>query len=374
VQQSPSRVWSEVEQLLERAIVDGVTPGAALLVARGTDVEFEAYCGHVGSHGEQSGASVDVDTVYDLASLTKALVTMPAALALSKVGLLDLDRPVVDSMPEFAASPSTGFPGRERIRPRDLLWHCSGLPAHRDWSSCGDAEAVYSAALAEPLIAKPGQRSLYSDVGFLVLGRLLEVTGGLDLEQLLRDRVLRHLNSDIAARSELGFRAVVADSSSLANVAPCGVASSGMLLRGIVNDANARAMGGVAPHAGLFGSARDVHRAALALVQADVDGEWLDSGALSAAWEDQARTAEPSTWVLGWDTPSPEASSAGSLVSAEAVGHLGFTGTSLWLDRQRGAHVVLLTNRVHCGGDATGIRSLRPRIHDAIWKALDSDF
>lgn len=358
--------WAVAEQLLGQAIADGVTPGAALLVGRGATIEFELYRGHL---ADTADAPVGPDTVYDLASLTKALLTVPAVLVAEARARLDLDQAVAAYLPEFAVgSDSQQSAWRAALRVRDLLWHCSGLPAHHDYSALASAEAVYQAVLAESLVSEPGLRSVYSDLGFLLLGRVLATVGQDDLGSLFQDWVLAPMNS--------GLRFLPAspqplDDSLISVLAPTGYDSQGEILRGRVNDANARAMGGIAPHAGLFATARQVHASVAALFTSDARGGWLPAGSLSAAWQRPARTVEPSTWVLGWDTPSAVGSSAGELASRESIGHLGFTGTSVWIDRRRGVHVVLLTNRVHCAGDATGIRRLRPQLYDAVWKALD---
>jgi CubicO group peptidase (beta-lactamase class C family) len=278
---------------------------------------------------------------------------------------------------------------------RHLLCHASGLPAWRPWfervaadpvgggafrppaerpADLGPAfargrELVRAAALAEPLEAEPGTRALYSDPGFLLLGWVVEAAGGAPLDALFEARVARPLG--------------IADVAFVRGQAPAGpdgapwVATERCLHRGevnlgAVNDDVAWAMGGVAGHAGLFASAAAVAALGQAWLDA-LDGRagGLDPGVAAAF----ARVQGPAgtTRALGWDTPSREGSSLGRRLgrgARGALGHLGFTGTSLWIDLDAGAVVALLTNRVHPSRDNERIKAFRPRFHDAVAEAL----
>ncbi len=358
-------IEEELAELLAEACRDGVAPGAALVVGDGAATLAECYAGRL----EPGGPEVAASTFFDLASLTKPLASVAVALQMVAEGRLALDRPVAELLPAFAGAGPDAVPRRE-VRVVHLLEHSSGLPAHRRYHEIRDIHrrGLVAAALAEPLEAAPGKRSVYSDIGFLVLGAVLEAAAGEPLEDLLRARVL-----DVPGEQEVDFGGPGTRLAGLAaHAAAAGRDHEGRVLRGIVNDENARAMGGVAPHAGLFGTAPGVHRLAAAWVAAwrgEPGGLPIDG--VREAWTHRARTEEPSTWALGWDTPSAEGSSTGALIGRPAVGHLGFTGTSLWIDLERGIHVVLLTNRVHADAGLEAIRALRPRVHDTVFRAFD---
>ncbi|MFT4571426.1 MAG: CubicO group peptidase (beta-lactamase class C family) [Hyphomicrobiaceae bacterium] len=352
---------SQLREMLDEACTQGVSPGAALVVGNGDEMLAECYAGCL----EAGGSPVGPNTVFDLASLTKPLVTTAIALTLVKLGELDLDEEVAAILPEFGEDgiePTAAMTAARRsVRVSQLLDHSSGLPAHdRFWERAGvNRASVFAAATATPLACPPGQRSIYSDIGFLVLGALIEHRTNTPLRY-----------SGTGTDLFMGTGTIFPDSTAL--VAPTGYDTDGNLIRAVVNDDNARAMGGVAPHAGLFATASAVHRLAGTWIRAwRGEGGPLDSVLVRKAWTTRACTQEPSTWVSGWDTPNAEGSSAGSKIGSPAVGHLGFTGTSLWIDLERGVHVVLLTNRVHNNAGLDGIRALRPRIHDAIFSAFD---
>jgi CubicO group peptidase (beta-lactamase class C family) len=249
------------------------------------------------------------ERVYDLASLTKVLCTTELALR------LDVDR-------GHALLP----PG---VTIAHLLQHASGWPAWRPFHErAAGRDAVVRAALDEPLVNAPGAVHTYSDVGFLALGAVIEAELGDRIDRLW-EGPLRW--GDPRSEPTDGARG------------------------GPVNDQNARAMGGVAPHAGLFGTAREV---------AAVATRFLDHPRAAEAFTRKG----PGTHALGWDTPNPDGTStAGPNPPADAVGHLGFTGTSVWMSPSRRRVVVLLTNRVAVGPDLAGIRALRRAFHQWAW-------
>ncbi len=417
--------WNAARRVLADGVRDGVMPGAVALVGRGADVLWEAAVGRLGSVSDprvgrrtdegagsaaldSGGAAVgrgrtvvadspggddaelagddlpvDAHTIYDLASLTKALSTTTLIFLLAAEERLDIDRPAADYLPALASRDDA----LAQASVACLLGHGSGLPAHRRYyerlgadalAGCCRAE-ILAAVAAEPLEAAPGEQVVYSDLGFILLGALVEEVTGRRLDDLFAERIARPLGL-----ATLGFRGREPDAATLARTAPTGLCPwRGRVVRGTVEDENAHAMGGVAGHAGLFGTAREVHAVAAALVAAAADptagfGD-LAAGTAAArrfaqllgrAWKPGAARAG-ATWGLGWDTPSPGASSAGRQVSPEAAGHLGFTGTSLWIDRRRGIHSVLLTNRVHPDDTDDRIRTLRPTFHDAVWATVD---
>lgn len=338
---------------MERALVDRVFSAATLLVADGGEpVVHRGY-----------GAAERLDTVFDLASLTKALATSVAAMWLVDRGRLDPESPAWRFMGELRR------PGASDIRIWHLLAHASGLPAWRPYYRSLQGAALVRAAAREPLETAPGSRAVYSDLGFILLGRIIEKIARRRLDTLMYERIygplglLRTSFIDLgnAARREIARRE---------RIAPTGRCDwRRRLLRGEVHDENAAAMGGVAGHAGLFSTAHDVHLLcrALAAAWAGERGGPVSPEVVRAFWT--RRRVPGSTWCLGWDTPSPRGSSAGRYLGG-AVGHLGFTGCSLWLHPKRALWVVLLTNRVALGREPNRMKPLRPRIHDLVMASL----
>jgi CubicO group peptidase (beta-lactamase class C family) len=312
-----------------------------------------------------------LDTVFDLASLTKPIATVTALMLLVDTGLVRLDAPVETYLQASAR------PGRQSPTPQQLLSHCAGLPAWHPYYQILDPclptsarqRAVYAAVHAEPFIHRPGTTVQYSDLGFILLGELVEAVSGMPLDEFCRQAIFARL-----ALEGLGFRR-------LEWPPPAGVPYASTeqcpwrrrILAGEVHDENAWIMGGVAGHAGLFGTAGQVWRFAQSLLDGLRGQPWLVSTPTLRAFTTRQNTPTGTTWALGWDTPTPGRSSAGQYVSSTAIGHLGFTGTSLWIDASKQVIVVLLTNRVHPSRQREGIKTFRPRIHDAVMRALQQD-
>lgn len=366
---------SAVRRALEEGLEDKVFTAACARVSVRGEVVAEAAAGRLDDRPDAPEAAPD--TVFDLASLTKPLCTATLVMGLVAEGRLAPTDPVAARLPEFAHGPHAAE--RRRVTVGDLLAHASGLPAWRPYfeavreAAGGDpayvgSEAarrqVIAAAAAEPLEAPPGRRSVYSDLGFILLGEIAARAGEAPLERLFAQRVAAPLG--LATTFNPGNRP---DPPYLPKVAACGVCPWRGVVRGVVHDANAFAMGGVAGHAGLFGTAADVGRWALALLDA-----WHGRpGPLPATVARRFLAPEPrpagGSWVLGFNTPTPP-SSAGTHFGPSAVGHLGFTGTSVWIDLEREWVVVLLTNRVHADPDSGRIKAFRPRFHDRVAEAL----
>ena len=368
--------WARVGELLDKAVLSGTMPSAALAVGRECGLLFERY---VGSYSEARSEFVGTDTVYDLSSLTKPLVTTALAMRLCEQGALDISDHVSRYFPAFAAADAR----RETVTLRDLLTHSSGLPAHRKYFLQLEEEQLTTGvallgtrvgalrltalAAAEPLELPPRTAARYSDVGFILLGRAVEIAGGDRLDAMFAKQLAGPLGLD-----SIGFIDLEGPATRLAQAAaPCGrCAWRGRSIIGEVQDENAWAMGGVAGHAGLFGSLRAVHRLVAEHVRAWKGGSSVFSRDVLRAFWRKDDAVSGTTWALGWDTPSESDSSAGVCIGHPAFGHLGFTGTSVWVDLERGVHVVLLTNRIEAGGDNAAIRALRPRLHDAVFEAL----
>jgi serine-type D-Ala-D-Ala carboxypeptidase len=322
--------------------------------------------------------NVTRETVWDLASLTKPIATTSMAMLLFERGKLSLDTTVSEVLPDFAASSDLLHRGwREQVTVRMLLAHSSGLPAHRKLYLAADSrEAMLAAARRVPLEAAPMERAEYSDIGFILLGELLERVAGEPLDAFCRREVFAPLNLNFTFTSQ---------PSDMTNIPPTmnDTAYRGRILQGEVNDENASAMGGVAGHAGLFGDALSVARFAHCLLAPETSSGGTLARETSRPGQPLCRpetielftTRQPeppgTSRALGWDTPS-QPSQSGTRFSPRSFGHLGYTGTSVWCDPARGLSVTLLTNRTWPDARNQAIKELRPRLHDAIIDALPS--
>lgn len=372
--------WADVARIVDAAAgADHVAPAVSLLVGSGEHVVFE-HCAGVAGPPDRTRLC-DQNTIFDVASLTKPLVTTTLTLEAVSRGLLALETTVADVLASFDGAKDSR---RAQVTVRDLLRHDSGLPAYRRYfedvaptppSSALEAASrrsqMFRRAATEPLERDPRAGSVYSDIGFLVLGAMLEAVSNARIDALAQARLFGPLGLVDAEFVETRF----GPSDDLARRCASGGTCEWRKgpVHGLVQDENAWAMGGVATHAGLFATARGVHRLVAEWVAAAGNqGLVLDGELVRLAWDREAAAngAAPSTWALGWDTPTPGASSAGSRINRDAVGHLGYTGTSVWIDPTRQVHVVLLTNRIAYGRSADGIRALRPHLHDAVLAAL----
>jgi serine-type D-Ala-D-Ala carboxypeptidase len=363
----------ELVRLMEAAVARQVFPGGVLLVqARGR-------IAHLSCHGRTSleppGGPVASGTCFDLASLTKVLATTSLVLLSIQRGALELDQPVQQVLDGYAGA------GREAITVRTLLEHSSGLPAWRryyeqvpaaDLTTSAALASVRRRAAAEAPEAAPGTRVLYSDLGFILLDWVIERLHGRPSDALFSDWLARPLGLAHLFFVDLKSAARTAQARAgrvFAATEHC--PWRGRTLSGEVHDENTYAVGGVSGQAGLFGTAEDV----AALAQAWLDSFWKDDGMfrrdlVQGFWTKSGGTG--ATRALGFDTPSPQASQAGGGFGPRTVGHLGFTGTSLWIDPDRELIVVLLTNRVHPSRSNERIKRFRPVLHDqvaAIWPA-----
>ncbi|HXQ23276.1 MAG TPA: serine hydrolase domain-containing protein [Candidatus Acidoferrales bacterium] len=372
--------FEEVEREMDAAVERRVFPGAVLLVREGTRVFYHRAFGHRSIEPEVT--PMTEDTIFDVASLTKPFATSIAMMLLVKEGKVALDDRVTRFFHNF------GVHGKTHITFRHLLSHCSGLPAYRPYykdilqierhggrinflGSPGAKAFVYQQIHRERLEQEPGRKALYSDLDFMLIGAAIEEVGGMSLDRFCHERIFRPLgvrSTGFIDLSQLRARRLEPVTEMIAPTQRCPWRKK--ILCGEVDDDNAYAMGGVAGHAGLFASAKDLdallgrlndcyHNLNPMIPQRIVQEFWTRNAAVP-----------DSTWCLGWDTPSPQGSSAGSHFSPHSVGHLGFTGTSVWLDLEHNRHVLLLSNRVHPNRDNDTIRAFRPFIHDLIVKAV----
>jgi CubicO group peptidase (beta-lactamase class C family) len=360
----------EVDRVVEGAIAERAFPGAVLAVGR------DGALVHLRSFGrlvfDEDAPPVSADTVYDLASLTKVLATTTTAMILVDEGRLDPTKRVSDFVPSVRGG------ARDAVTVERLLTHSSGLPAHLPlYQEIQGKEAYLERICATELAYVPGSRSVYSDLGVILLGEILERVAGEPLDAFSRRRIFE----------PLGMRDTrfTPGPDLVARIAPTEVDPwRGRLLRGEVHDENAQALGGIAPHAGLFGTAPDLARFAQMLLNGGVfEQNRIVSRAVVDRFTRRSGTVPGSTRALGFDTPVPSDkaprssipgtsaySSAGSLWSARSFGHTGFTGTSLWIDPERHLFVVLLTNRVHPTRANDAIRAVRAQVADAIAHGL----
>lgn len=371
--------FSAVESALEEAAQRGVFPGCVLLVSRNGETLLERAVGSRSIEPERMPMRPEV--VFDLSSLTKPLATTLAVMMLVREKRLGLDDRVTRFFHNF------GVHGKTHVTFRHLLTHSSGLAAHRPYfkevaalekkgrpnfvASREAKEWVYEQVHREKLEAPPGTRVLYSDLGFMLLGQVVETVSGQTLDRFCHARIYAPLGLASTAfvdLSQLRQKRVEPIRDMIAPTQRCPWRKR--ILCGEVDDENAYAMGGVAGHAGLFGTARDVDSLAnhLKAIAGGAPGI-LPKDLVDQMWTLDT-TVHGSTRTLGWDSPSAQRSMAGTKMSPHTVGHLGFTGTSLWLDLERGVNVVLLTNRVHPTRDNDKLVEFRPRIHDLVMETV----
>ena len=369
-----------IAEKMQEGVAQGVFPGAVLLVRhRGRTVHHEAY-GHVCLLPAREPATRD--TVFDLASLTKPLAAATALAVLAADGRIALDDPLERFLPDLSQE------DLRRATLRHLLNHCAGLAAWRPFYErivpdgrrlreiplSTRQNALYDAVHREPLVEPVGTRCVYSDLGFILLKEILERVTGQEWAVFCHATVFAKLGMQgLFYMSENGPTG--GDSVSERRFAVTEQDEwRGRLIRGEVHDEHAAVLGGVSAHAGLFGTAEAV-AGAVGLWLAAVRGE---ASPLSSAWAKEfvrrQEIVSGASWALGWDTPSTgpggEPSSSGRFFSPVSFGHLGYTGTSVWIDPERELIVVLLTNRVHPTRKNDKIRAFRPALHDVVFQTV----
>ncbi|HUF47291.1 MAG TPA: exo-beta-N-acetylmuramidase NamZ domain-containing protein [Vicinamibacterales bacterium] len=344
-----------IDTTVEQAIAEGQLPGAVVLVGRGDDVVWRKAYGLRAAL--PSPEPMTLDTIFDLASLTKVVATTTAVMMLVEDGRLRLSDRVADRVPGFERH------GKGRITIRDLLTHMSGLRPDVDldepWVGYDEAIAL---AIDEVPADPPGRRFVYSDIGFFVLADIVSRLEGRPFDVVARERIF-----EPAGMRETMFRPPASLAGRIAPTQVCteyGWPCDGpdmRMLRGVVHDPTARRMQGVAGHAGLFSTADDLARfARLLLGGGAIDGTRLLSPlAVARMTSPSTPEGEPAVRGLGWDLDSAFSSNRGELLPLGSFGHTGFTGTSIWIDPATGLFVVFLSNRVHPDGkgDVTALRA-----------------
>ena len=364
---------ARLDSIVAVAMKEGAAPGVALAVGRwGRLVHLRGY-GRVDIAPD--AAAVTDSTMFDMASLTKVVATTTAAMVLEDQGRLNLDAPIRTYLPEIDDSAKAG------ITVRMILTHSGGFEAFAAlWREYRGRSEYLKQINARPLAYVPGDSVIYSDWDFVLAGLIVERITGMPLDQFLASAVWQPLGMRDTGFNPLASVAIPADSACTATfradhplLGRIAATEEDTVYRhthvhGIVHDENACALGGVAGHAGLFSSARDVAAFSQTLLNGgQYGGVWLVQPTTLARWT--ARQSRRSSRAIGWDTPS-ERSSAGHYFSPRSFGHTGFTGTSIWIDPERGLFVVLLTNRVDPTRANMRHEALRRDIADAVQAAI----
>jgi len=369
----------QISQRMKQAVEENVFPGAVVLVAyRGKIVFHEAFGS---SRIIPQKVPMTQGTLFDIASLTKPVATATACMFLLQRGLLKLEYPVNKIVSEF------GNGEKDRVTIFHLLTHSSGLPAWKPLYQevipeaqekpdlLGDDAArdkIYGMVHNEPLSYTTATQSLYSDLGFILLGEIIERLAGMRLDKFCEKEIFPEFKlgetfylpwREDSAVSRMSGRIVAATED-------CSWRKK--VLTGVVEDENAYAMGGVSGHAGLFSTASDLFRFLEILLHADSEDGALLPSKLVRLFLERNTEVPKSSWALGWDTPSTP-SSSGRYFSRNSFGHLGYSGTSIWVDRDQKLAVILLTNRVHPTRKNNKIQKFRPEIHDLIYKVVTHD-
>ena len=346
----------KIDAAIDQAIDRKVVPGAVVLVGRRGKIAYARTAGHRAL--EPKPEPMTRDTIFDMASLTKPMATATSIMILIDEGKLRLTDRLVVLLPEFDNH------GKRDINIDQLLRHRAGLIADNPLADYEHGAAAAWQCIAQlEAVSPPGEKFRYSDVGFLALGRLVERVGGRGLDAFAGERIF-----EVLGMKDTHFRPLESPVSAMAPTER--IASTerekpgGRMLRGVVHDPRARALGGVAGHAGLFATADDVATFAQTLLNGGVgpNGRRVLSPLAVRAMIDPATTPPGQRRGLGWDMETSYSSPRGSLYGSSSFGHTGFTGTSLWIDPETESFVVILTSRLHPDGDGPAPTSLRSMI------------
>ena len=343
-----------LDSIMTSGISGGAAPGGALSVGRyGHIVHMKGY-GKLDT--ARTSGSVDENTIYDMASLTKVIATTTASMILEEQGLLDLDHTVASYLPDFNSA------DKSAITVRMIVTHRGGLEAFAPLYKTFKGRDQYLAQInARPLMSPPGTETVYSDWDMILQQLIIEKITGQSLDRYVDEHVFKPLG--------MASTMFTPDASLFRRIAPTEIDTArGGLVHGKVHDENAWAMGGVAGHAGLFSTARDLSIFAQMLLNGgSYNGVRIVKPETLARWT--APQSRGSSRALGWDTPS-KGSSSGDYFSPRSFGHTGFTGTSIWIDPERGLYVILLTNRVDPTRDNNKHVPLRRAVANAAQKSI----
>jgi CubicO group peptidase (beta-lactamase class C family) len=349
--------------VLGQAVDTGAFPGGVLAVGYRDAVAIHPFGRFT---YEKTSRTVDADTMYDLASVTKVVATTTSTMLLEENQRIDINLPVSRYLPEFlnASAKDPNPTWRGKITLRNLLLHDSGLPPFQKYFEEVDGkEKVIARVLAEPLVYEPGTKVEYSDLGFMLLGTIVERVTGQDLDAFAKDNIFEPLGMK---------HTMYTPPKSLRKLIPPeekNAEGREGVIQGEVHDGNAFAMDGVSGHAGLFSTAGDLAIFAQMMLNG---GIYAQDRLLERSTIDEFTTRVPignSARALGWDVPVAP-SSSGDYFSQRSFGHTGFTGTSIWIDPEKQLFVILLTNRVYPTRENIKIRQVRPILHDAVVEGL----
>ena len=332
-----------VDSVIQQAIADGNIPGAVLVVGHNGAVIYRKAYGNRALEPQRE--PMTLDTVFDLASLTKVIATTTAVMQLVEQGKVRMNDPVAKYLPEFAQN------GKEDITVRQLLTHYSGLEPDLDLKTPWEGkDTAYRMAFAETPEQTPGSGFVYSDINFIMLGALVERVSGETLDAYTS-------GTYFCAAEDGRIRGFCLRRRGGAKIAPTQYDENEHMLRGVVHDPTARRMGGVAGHAGLFSTGDDLAKFAQALLNGG--GGILSPLAVEKMTSPEQPPSAPVLRGFGWDIDSPFSSNRGDLLPVGSFGHTGFTGTSVWIDPTTQTYIILLTNAVHPRGkgNAIGLRS-----------------
>lgn len=349
--------FTQVDEIIQSAIKDSAFPGAVVLVSKEGKLIYEKAFGHLTY--DDTSATVTINTIYDIASLTKVIATTTAAMICFDKKLVSLDDPVAKYIPEFAQN------GKEKVTIKNLLLHNSGLPAfkrfYKNYSSAGE---VINDIYKTPLSYEPGSKTVYSDLGFITLAKIVEQVTGKGFDVFCKEEIFipLQMNSTFFNPSDsLQYK-----------IAPTEYDNywRNKLVWGKVHDETSALLNGVTGHSGLFSTAEDISNLLQLLLNSGTfNGYQIIKPETVKLFT--TRYSEKSTRALGWDTKSEEKSSAGNIFDITSFGHLGFTGTSIWIDPTRKLFVVFLTNRVYPTRENKRLYKVRPALHDAVINALN---
>ena len=352
-----ARLRGVLDPLIEEQISKRAFPGAALAVGHRGSLVFQRSYGKLDY--TPIAPSVTNETLYDLASLTKVVAAATLAMQLYERGRLKLEHPVSRYFSDFVGE------GRDRVTIHHLLTHTSGLPAHLPlYKDLKGKQAFVENILHIPLETDPGTKAVYSDLGLILLGDIIEKLAAQPLDQLAAGWIFQPLGmKHTFFNPKPKWKRMIAPTEN--------DLWRDRLLRGEVHDENAFAMGGVSAHAGLFGTAGDLAIFCQMLLNGGIyDHRRILRRSTLEKFTARQNFPEGSSRALGWDTPS-DGSSAGSLLSSDSFGHTGFTGTSVWIDPARELFIILLTNRVHPTRENNAIRNVRRLVADGVVRIVD---
>ena len=347
----------EVDSIIYNGITEKAFPGAALLINLDGKTIYKKGFGNFTY--DSDSPDVNPSTIYDLASLTKVIATTTAAMICIDKNYFNLDDKVEKYIPEF------GTNEKENITIRNLLLHNSGLPAWKKFYNKNlTKKQILSDVYSSELDYKTGSKTVYSDLGMIVLGKIIEKVTNASLDKFCEKEIFKPLKMNdtfFNPPDSVKYRIPPTENDTYWR---------NRLIKGEVHDETASLLGGVSGHAGLFSNVENIEKFLLMILNKGVyqNKKLINSETIDLFTK---RQSQESSRALGWDTKSETGSSAGNLFGKNSFGHTGFTGTSIWVDPDRNLFVVFLTNRVYPSRENKKLLSIRPKLHDAVIRAID---